>query len=630
MASKKSNRRKKYKFMEPETNVLYLIPFILTIIIVPVIIRYQKFENHLSDQYWHKSDTFSSDIFLLWKSYFFIGFSVALLFFLIAALVIEAKKFVYEKEYIPLAVYFVFVLLSTFASKDIYFSLHGIESHFESVWVLAGYVLMVLYGSIMVDNTKAIKIFIYGWLFGTWILMLLGVFQAFKLDFFLSDWVKPFLLPANMQDSKMKLNFELGQVYITLYNPNYVGYFSAVTIPVFLTLAFFVKEYWKKALFGITVVGVFICSVASGAKNGLIAIIASFIFLLVMFRREIFREIRSKWMSISIVLVSLLVIFAGVFFGINALRDNSMIKSMKYAFDTMLSKNPVERHVDKIECNDNDVAVTYDGKTYRITMSITENGNVACKIMDEKNKEVKTTINSNYFMSDDSNFPASIMVFSLGLSSSEDTKKVVAIDLIIDGYDYIFSNQLGNYGYDNSYYYRNSTWKWVKIKEAETVLFDNNPKLFSNRGYIWARSIPLLKDYIFIGSGPDTFALHFPHTDYVNSAYVGFLNQIVTKPHNLYLQIGVQTGVISMLAFIAFFLMYFVRSIMLYWKHPLDNLNSKIGIGIAAATLGYMVSGIINDSTVAYAPVFWGVIGVGIGVNRLVRNEFNARPKAEA
>ena len=118
--------------------------------------------------------------------------------------------------------------------------------------------------------------------------------------------------------------------------------------------------------------------------------------------------------------------------------------------------------------------------------------------------------------------------------------------------------------------------------------------------------------------------MQFPNNDYVNSAYVGFLNQIVTKPHSLYLQIGVQTGAISMIAFIVFFLMYFVRSIMLYWKHPLDTLLSKLGIGIAAGTLGYMVSGLTNDSTITYAPVFWGFMGVGIALNRLVRTEFSS------
>ena len=96
------------------------------------------------------------------------------------------------------------------------------------------------------------------------------------------------------------------------------------------------------------------------------------------------------------------------------------------------------------------------------------------------------------------------------------------------------------------------------MREAETAIFDSKPKLFSNRGYIWARTIPLLKDNIIVGSGPDTFVLEFPNYDYVNSAYVGFLNQIVTKPHNLYLQMAVQTGCVSAIAFIVFCLMYLV------------------------------------------------------------------------
>lgn len=618
----RNKKAMKNSFKEPTTSMLYLIPFIATIIIIPLIVRYHSFENHLSTETWHKTEVMSHELFLYYKSVWFIGFSVLLLFLLVSALLIKSKKIRFEAEYIPLAIYFVFVVLSTIFSVNIYFSLHGIEGHFESVWVLIGYVIILLYGSIMADNTKAVKVIMWGLFAGTFILTVLGVFQAFKLDFFLSDWIKIFMMPSDMQDTKMKLNFPLGQVYITLYNPNYVGYFSAITIPIFLTLAFSVKAIWQKILFGITVIGIFICAIASGAKNGLMAVIGSLIFLIIMFRRQLFKF----WY----IIVAGIAILAIVFLGVNKITDNRMTGSLKYAFDTLFKEDPVKRHLNSLECEDDGAVFNYDGKDFTITMDVSDSGGVTVNMYEGKGsskKEIDVKLNeSNYFISQSKEFPATVLPLSLGLTSSSDNNTVICIDVIIDGYDYILSNQLAQYGYDDSYYYRNVTWKWVKPIKAEAVIFDKKPKLFSNRGYIWSKTIPLLKDTIFVGSGPDTFALVFPHDDYVDKAYVGFLNQIITKPHSLYLQIAEQTGVISVLAFIALFLIYFIKSIMLYWKHPLDTVNSRLGIGITAAVFGYMISGIINDSTVSYSPVFWAVLGVGIALNRLVKNEYEGRP----
>lgn len=614
--SSAKNTGKKNRLKETSTPLMYLIPFMAVLAILPVIIRYKSFENHLATEYWHNSNATSSDIFLYYKSVFLIAFGAILLFMLIMAFAVETKKFKFEIEYAPLTVYLVFVLLSTFASENIYFSLHGIENHFESMWVLLAYIILVVYGCTMADNTHAIKVIIYGLLAGTWILMIIGVCQAFKLDMFTTEWIKKIILPSEMWQSNLKLNFELGQVYITLYNPNYVGYFAAITIPIFLTLAIYAETYVKKAIYAVTVIGVFICSIGSGAKNGLLALAVAFVFMIAMFRRQIIK----RW---PIVLAAF-VILIGVFFGINAIRHNSMINSIKASVKTMFHKNEDTRHLDSITCGSDYLTITYDGKPYKLSMNVTNGTEISVLMTDGQDEQIATKLSDDQqsIVSGDKTFPFTITP----VNYSVDGATIPSIQLTVDGYTYSFSNQLSTISANSTgYFYLNASGKWVNTESAETAVFTNNPKLFSNRGYIWARTLPLLKKHIFLGSGPDTFSMQFPNNDYVNSAYVGFLNQIVTKPHSLYLQIGVQTGAISMIAFIVFFLMYFVRSIMLYWKHPLDTLLSKLGIGIAAGTLGYMVSGLTNDSTITYAPVFWGFMGVGIALNRLVRTEFSSR-----
>ena len=38
--------------------------------------------------------------------------------------------------------------------------------------------------------------------------------------------------------------------------------------------------------------------------------------------------------------------------------------------------------------------------------------------------------------------------------------------------------------------------------------------------------------------------------------------------------------------------------------------------GICLGIVGYLLMGLLNDSVVAVAPLFWGMLGVGIALNR--------------
>ena len=131
----------------------------------------------------------------------------------------------------------------------------------------------------------------------------------------------------------------------------------------------------------------------------------------------------------------------------------------------------------------------------------------------------------------------------------------------------------------------------------------------------------MLKDHILLGSGADSFIFEFPHSDYVGRANYGFYDSIMSKPHSLYLQIGVQTGVVSLIAFIVFYLMYFIDSVKLYLKHDLDTFVSQAGVAVLVGTISYMISGISNDSSITVAPVYWVMAGLGIAINVIVKRE---------
>lgn len=145
--------------------------------------------------------------------------------------------------------------------------------------------------------------------------------------------------------------------------------------------------------------------------------------------------------------------------------------------------------------------------------------------------------------------------------------------------------------------------------------------LANGRGYIWNKTIAILKNYIILGSGADTFTIVYPNNDIVDKYNNGYDNMFITKPHNLYLQIAVQTGVISLICFLIFYLWYFISSMHIYFTHKLDNLLAITGFSIMLGTMGYMISGLANDSTITISPLYWGLIGIGI--NHRIKNRQN-------
>ena len=159
--------------------------------------------------------------------------------------------------------------------------------------------------------------------------------------------------------------------------------------------------------------------------------------------------------------------------------------------------------------------------------------------------------------------------------------------------------------------------KAYKIKDnIERWGFEGRERLGSSRGYIWSRSIPMLKDTLFLGYGADMYAIYFPQDDFVGKLKAwGSATKIVDKPHNMYLQWALNTGLPSLLAILVLFGIYFVQSIKLYWNTEFDDTYTIVGVGILAAFVGYAIAGLFNDSVVSVAPVFWILLGIGISIN---------------
>jgi hypothetical protein len=258
-----------------------------------------------------------------------------------------------------------------------------------------------------------------------------------------------------------------------------------------------------------------------------------------------------------------------------------------------------------IQTNNDNVSLTYNGNQMYVTYNKDVDKNKIFSITDTNNQSIPydyDTATLTYPVKDE-RFPGMV------LGENQDNPGVFYIS--VDGKQYYFTNQYG----DLTYYYINHKDKIDKMVTAPAAIFNDYESFASGRGYIWSRTIPLLKKYIILGAGPDTFTMAFPQQDYLGLDRNGFADNVLTKPHSLYLQIGVQTGVLSLIAFLVFYFMYFASSFKIYIKGRFNSFYAQVGVAIFIGTIAYMITGLTNDSSITTAPIFWTLIGIGIAVN---------------
>ena len=330
--------------------------------------------------------------------------------------------------------------------------------------------------------------------------------------------------------------------------------------------------------------------------------------IIIIYRRTLLKKL--KWILISVATLLLIIV------GVNAITDNTIGNTMQTLLVSLKTlQSPVERTVDDILTKDDEVEFVMKEDSLHIKYQVLDNDMMTFDLKDNEGTDISYEANGTKIILLDDRFSMiEIEPCVIG--------ETYSFTVYVDNMRWDFSNQVN----DGTYYFLDWANKFVKLEKADSAVFTNCPKLFSGRGYIWAKTIPLLKKYFFLGAGPDSFQMVFPQYDYVDLAYKFSPNMLITRAHNMYLQTAVQTGVLSLICFLVFYGMYFVKSVKLYIKRKEllddDPYLFHIGAGLFVASFGYMLSGIVNDSLPVTAPLYWAVIGIGIAVNSLISKKY--------
>ncbi|WP_281532040.1 O-antigen ligase family protein [Anaerocolumna aminovalerica] len=606
--SKNSKHAASSSYLSGKThNKLYILPLILILSVLPLIMYLHEFDSGLSGFSWYPDNSEQLDIFLYCKQFFFITVCCIMLLLASWKVFIEKKTIKLVPIFIPLFLYGLLAFLSTLFSDYPSLGFSGIAEHFESIFVILGYCLVVYYAYLFVETEDDIKYLLKYFLIGILIMMLLGVLQATGNDFFATTIGKKLYLPKiywNQLDA-FGLVFGLKRVYMTLYNPNYVGVYVSLIIPFLACLLLTEKKLKTILLYLVIILGLIVCLVGSQSKAGFISLFIALLITLIFYRKYIFRNIKITLLVAGISITIIIGFKSTILSTFNKLVNNmNIILGQKTEFSLTDIKT------------EDALTITYKGNNLVITQDISDE-NVRISMKDSIGKDIETSIDANtgIFTITDERFSGSTVTPVVYDS-------ILCTQINIEGKNWIFSNQLG----DDTFYYLNAFGKFDKISKADSALFTGYENFASGRGYIWSRTIPLLKDNIILGSGADTFTTQFPHQDYVYRSNMDIDTQVITKPHSLYLQIGVQSGVISLIAFLIFFIIYFISSIRIYINGTFDNYFKRVGIAIFIGIVSYMIMGITNDSTITVAPIAWALIGIGIACNYKVKEQMSNQP----
>lgn len=593
------------KRKESSRGIVYMLPIVFIIVVVPLIMYGKVINLPLEEANFWKGGTTYFDFASYYKSiYLVVATAVALSVYCVMYLnkAISLQK--ENKYYISMVGYSAFAILSTILSQNKHVALSGFIELHQGIFVLLSYIVLTFLLINYTNNEKSIKLFVYSFVVLIIIEGLLGLGEYFGLDFFRSSVGSWLITPKNLQGISLKFTSGKHTIYGTLYNSNFVGSFGAMMLPLSVTLFLSSSDKKISAIFGITSLLAFSVWLGCNSRAGYLGVMSAAIIGVIVFRKVMIEKYKK-----------LLVLFIGFVF-ISIIFN---IASGGRVFSQFSRLNPIVE-AEKIE----NVQMLQNVKFEEV--SVKDN-----TFTIKTNKETLVGVSENYalFFTDETGKKLDTYISEEG--------KIIFSDEKYSGYEFFIPSEniaqvnANIYGRNwDLYITKDQNIKVISLNnkltepaEASRVAFlDGRETFASNRGYIWSRTIPMLKDTFLVGYGPDNFTIMFPHEDYVGRFNIGStgMTLIVDKPHNLYLQTAVNTGVLSLIALLFVWGTYLVDSIKMYFKGNINSFTEYVGSAIFLSVIAYLTAGMFNDSIVAVAPLFWVLLGMGIGINRIIKD----------
>ncbi len=530
--------------------------------------------------------------------------------------------------FLPLLLFEVFALLSAVSSAVPEIAFPGFPDRSEGLWVLLAYGLLAYTAFCVARRESAVRVVLVAAFCGSAIVAAIGLFQFLGMDFFQTQLGKHLMLPKAFERFADKLTFNFGSniMYTTVYNPNYLGSYASLLLPVAVSLMLVwagegrsagpgtglaaLGKRWRWIVGLLFSLAVIILYLGSMSRAGLLGGIAAMVLFVILQGKTMMRRF--------VPVLCLVLLFVGCYLFMDGasggLVTNEFRQTLPSSVQLALGQTPVSEdaiaapsvektqempaentstdtdtpaedkggaaapawsaipaaapQVRSVRLGENRFRFETETETLEIVLERAADANIRC--YDAKSSELRLTGadgQNGVRRFEDERYAAYAITFN-------DNQ----FELQWFSYRFLLSSENGVLTYTP----KPRTF-WTEAEPAPYVGFEGHERFATNRGWIWSRTIPILGKAIFTGYGPDSFAVYFPQKDIAwKMNLYGATNIVVDKPHNWYLQTAVNTGIVSLLL-----LLWLLGSFLL------DGLRAVAGRPVRgmAVLMGRSVSG---------------------------------------
>jgi O-antigen ligase len=584
----------------PIIDKIILAIVVLSIALIPLLVRVNMVDNPMSQYSWYSSEQVLFDNYSLIKSEFIVILGIVASALILFRQVTQRSYSLKDPVVIVSLVFVLVTILSHVTSLSKALSNVGSIERYESTWVWLSYlsIFLLVYGENW--DIKKLKKLTAAFIISNIILSVIGVFQYLGFDPVFNAFTKLFITDASMNGLSYTADYTINYKVIvqTLYHYNYVGFYIALSFPILMSLTLYEEKRSLKLGYLLLLAVMLFNLLGSSARGGMFGILAITPLFLILNRNLIFKNFK--------LVIALALILIVVFVGFESFTNGFITSRIKNIFTSIETPNKV------IDIVVNESDITYQLQTgefkVRVIALSDESFEMEYYLNENRIQPVIHESNTYYYFNEIELSDINV------LPSIFSETNLIRIDTY---------GQSWHFGYDDnqSLSYFNSVGKFDKIVSPKTFGFEGRERLGSSRGYIWSRTIPLVFEKPWLGYGIDTYPLAFPQQDYVGkyNAY-STPNMVVDKPHNLFLQIAVNSGLIALACFIILVIisMYRITLILFKNKYLFSNVYHS---GLSLSILSYVVASIFNDSTVHVSTVFWVFLGLLLIITKQVKTK---------
>ena len=594
---------------------------IIVVAIMPLIVR--MVERSIPPELVNMmGETPHVDVFSYWKGIFISVPAVLMVLYVVSDFVTSGhirfskemlKKILKMVPVILSLVYLFFVIISTLFSPYSFTAWHGTTDREEGLLMWLTYFVVFFAAMFYVRELKYAKVIMYGLIFSSIIMGLIGISQLVGHDFFDTLFAARLVMGRDMfnmallhnpYEPPMQTRFDIA--HGTLFNPNTFGKYTAMVSPILLLAGFtYEGKRWIKGLFLFAGAVMLISVFASGSLGGLIGIVTASAALVITYGASRGFFVKQIILGFCGVVVALALAIA-------------FVSPLNYRVTTLYRRLGEAMR-----------AETYTGYNYFFegnTLRVTRGGELMYSVR-------VTSFGGDGWLS----------VFNSAGQEVPLSERVVHANssnyiFYVPGYGTLRFDLWPEYfmmhgfsGFEHFFaVYENGTIYGMQLNGNLIDLSEPVPAWGfygretwgSSRGFIWSRSFPLMPSRTIIGSGTDTFVNVFPNHDLVGlqrSFHTPHMR--VDKAHNLFIQTWIGTGGISAIALFALFGHYLFTTFFSLVKSKGEAVFSfGLRLGLLAGISGFVMSSMATDSTIGSTGVFFVLLGVGYGLNYWVKD----------